>query len=71
MTKRLNRELDSVYFRILRNGKWKPVCFSDLTNEEMDQQLQERTNEWLIDLSKILGKALRQLGDEFNLMGEG
>ena len=30
----MNRELDGCNFRILGNGVWKSVCFTDLTKEE-------------------------------------
>ena len=28
--------LDGVYFRVKRNGKWDNICFSDLTEDEQD-----------------------------------
>lgn len=29
------RDLDGMYFRIERDGKWMSVCFTDLTPDEM------------------------------------
>ena len=31
----MDRNLDGVYFRVQRDGKWGNTCFSDLTQEEM------------------------------------
>ena len=62
------RELDEVYFRVKRNNKWQNICFSDLTEEEMDEMLANRSDEWLKNLCKILGKALRNIGDQFDIM---
>ena len=31
------RNLDGIYFRVQRDGKWGNTCFSDLTQEEMER----------------------------------
>jgi hypothetical protein len=64
----LNRNLDGVYFRIQRDGKWGNVCFSDLTEEEMDDTLHNKDEQWLKNLCKILGKTIKDIGDQFDLM---
>lgn len=61
------RELDGVYFRVNRNNKWQNICFSDLTEAEMDNILNGRNEEWLKSLCKILGKTLRNIGDQFDI----
>lgn len=61
------RELDGVYFRIERNGKWQNICFSDLTEEEMTKMLENKSDEWLKSLCKILGKRIREIGDSLGL----
>jgi hypothetical protein len=66
----MNRGLDNVYFRIIRNGKSENVCFSDLTNDEMDEVLEGFDIMNLKDLCKILGKQLRSVGDQFNLISK-
>lgn len=63
----MNRELDGVYFRIKRDGKYDAYCFSDLTEEEMDSVLDGRSNEWLISLCKTLGSTIKRIGDQFDL----
>jgi hypothetical protein len=62
------RELDGVYFRIERNGKYQSICFSDLTKEEMDRVLSEKNEDFLRNLCKILGKTIREIGDTFDII---
>lgn len=64
----MNRDLDGVYFRIERDGKWQNICFSDLTEEEMDYILERKSKIYIIELCKILGKTLRKIGDELDLV---
>lgn len=61
------RNLDGAYFRVKRDGKWQKICFSDLTDEEMDAMLNGRTEMWLKSLCKHLGKTVRFLGDKFDI----
>lgn len=63
----MNRELDGVYFRIKRNDKWDNICFSDLTEEEMNEVLKDKDIEWLKSLCIILGKTLKEIGDYFDI----
>jgi len=62
-----NRDLDGVYFRIERDGKWDDICFSDLTDHEMDMVLLGYTMPALVRLCKVLGKTIREIGDIFDL----
>lgn len=66
----MNRNLDGVYFRIERNGKWQSICFSDLTEEEMDAILKDRNEEWLRSMCKILGQTIRNIGDQLDIVME-
>ena len=67
----MNRDLDGVYFRVKsESGGWDDVCFSDLTEEQMDEMLANRNEDWLKHLCKHLGFVIRALGDEFNIMSE-
>ena len=38
----MNRELDGCYFRIVRDGVGRSVCFTDLTKEERTALLAEK-----------------------------
>lgn len=62
------RDLDGVYFRLERDGKWHNICFSDLTEKEMDKVMSGRNEAWLRSLCKILGKTLRDIGDQLDLV---
>lgn len=64
----MDRNLDGYYFRVERDGRWESVCFSDLTEEEMDVVLQGRNEQWLKSLCKGLGVSLKKLGDTFNIV---
>lgn len=61
------RNLDGAYFRVNRNGEWRKICFSNLTDEEMDAVLNGQTTIWLMSLCKHLGSVVRQLGDKFDI----
>lgn len=63
----MDRKLDGIYFRIKRNNKWGNCCFSDLTEDEMNQILENRSIEWLKSMCIILGKRIREIGDELDL----
>lgn len=63
----MNRDLDGMYFRVKRGKRWESVCFSDLTDEEMDVVLEGRTAEWLKNTCKILGKTIRNIGDSLDI----
>ena len=64
------RNLDGIYFRIQRDGKWTNVCFSDMIEVEMLEVLEGRNEAWLKNMCIILARTLRQIGDEFDLYGE-
>ena len=61
------RNLDGVYFRIKRNNQMESVCFSDLTESEMDLVLKQRDEPWLRNLCKVLGKTIRRIGDQWDI----
>ena len=56
----MNRDLDGVYFRVQRNGKWQSICFSDLTGEEREEICKGRSAEWLKSLVYHLADALKK-----------
>lgn len=63
----MNRDLDGIYFRVKRGKRWENVCFSDLTDEEMDVVLEGHTADWLKRTCKILGKTIRSTGDSLDI----
>ena len=50
----MNRNLDGVYFRVKRDDKWQNICFTDLTNEETNTILEDRTEVWLLSMLEVL-----------------
>lgn len=67
----IQRKLDGVFFRVQRDSKWLDICFSDLTEEEMDVILANRSEEWLKNMCKILGNTIRRIGDDLNITTSG
>ena len=65
----MNRELDGCYFRVKRNGKYEPICFSDLTEEERDAELEGRNVEWLKSLCCYLADRIKMIGEQFDIVG--
>ena len=65
----VNRDLDGSYFRVKRGNRWESVCFSDLTDEEMDKVLEGHSVQWLKSTCKILGRTIRCIGDELEIVG--
>ena len=64
------RNLDGVYFRVQRDGKWDNVCFSDLTDEEKIEVMKDRNTEWFKSMCIILANTIRKIGDEFDIVCE-
>lgn len=66
----MNRNLDGVFFRVKRDGKWGPVCFSDMTHDERDVVIAHRSVDWWRNLAYVLGDTIREIGDELDLVRE-
>ena len=66
----MNRNLDGIYFRVKRDGKWDNVCFSDMTQEEMEQVMENRDIDWLKSMCIQLGKTIRNMGDQLDIACE-
>ena len=61
------RDLDGIYFRIERDGKWQDICFSDLTEEEMYDIMDSKPEGWLKKMCVILANTLYGVGEELDL----
>lgn len=48
------RELDGVYTRVQRNGRWESVCVSDLNPVELHELISKKEPEWNRQLCEIL-----------------
>lgn len=66
----MNRNLDGVYFRVYRDGKRQSICFSDLTRDEQEYQMRNRSVEWLQFMCCYLAERLKYIGDTFDIVCE-
>lgn len=68
----MNRNLDGVYLRVKRGGRYVVVCFSDLTPDERDVLFDttQKPIEWWQSLAYHLADQLRTIGDTFDLVME-
>lgn len=62
---RVVRNLDRIYLRIKRNGKYQAVCLSDMTREELEENLNPERGEWLKGAVIHLALTLHAIGDKF------
>lgn len=65
----IQRDLDGLYGRFLRDEKPVDLCFSDLTEEEQDKFLSNLDRAGLIRVCKHLAHMLHTVGDQLDLMG--
>ena len=65
----INRNLDGVYFRINREGKWQNICFTDLTDDEVREVTEGRSESWLTSLFDRLVEVLNEVSDIINREG--
>ena len=66
----IKRNLDGSYFRVRRGEKYEDLCFTDLTRDEQETVLKDRSPEFIVGLTLHLAKIIRQIGDEFDLIGK-
>lgn len=66
----MDRKLDGMFFRVKRNGKWKNVCISDMTNEEREEVLKNKELQFLKKVIDNLCDTLKGIGDQFDLARE-
>lgn len=52
-------ELDGVYYRVNRNGKWENRCFSDLTEAEQEKFMSTLSQAGLKRICRVLSESLR------------
>lgn len=66
----MKRNLDGVYFRVYRSGKFENVCFSDLSLEERERICENRSQEWFKKMLYIMADTLQEIGDELDIIKE-
>lgn len=61
------RNLDGIYFRVKRDGKWQDICFSDLTIKEIDEVSKNKDTKWWRSIALHLKDCLNEMGEQFNI----
>ena len=54
-------ELDGIFYRVCRDGKWQNRCFSDLTKTEQEAFMSTLSPEGLKQICLVLSESLRTL----------
>ena len=65
---RVKRDLDGIYLRIKRDGKYQNLCLSDMTREELEENLKADRGEWLKGAVIHLALTLHDIGEQFNII---
>lgn len=63
----VQRDLDGMYFRVERNGEWRNVCLTDLTDEEYAWIVGNHSDTWCRSALRILRDVVREIGDATGL----
>ena len=64
----MNRNLDGIYLRIKRDGKYQAVCLSDMTADELEEALDPERGDWLKGAVMHLSQCLHEIGDQFGIV---
>lgn len=77
---KIQRNLDGVYFRVKRDGKWQSVCYSDLEKDERDEIARKRAESecatleeqvaWWRSMADILADQLYYMGEQLGVTCE-
>ena len=77
MTK-IQRNLDGIYFRVQRDGRWQSICYSDMTADERDgiarMRAEHATPEeqvmWWRSVADLLADQLYDMGEQLGVVCE-
>lgn len=64
----MNRDLDGIYFRVKREGKYEPVCFTDLTEDEIEELMGDKGAQWWKSIALELKRVINTIGEQFNIV---
>lgn len=72
------RNLDGIYFRVERDGKWRNVCYSDMEQRERDEIARMRAEkstieeqaQWWRAMADILADQLYDMGEQLGVTCE-
>lgn len=63
----IQRDMDGVYARVMRDNKAVNRCFTDLTAEEQERFMQNLDKNGMVNLCKHLTEVLRNVIDQFDI----
>jgi len=72
------RNLDGIYFRVQRDGKWQNVCYSDMEQRERNDIARKKIEnstpaeqaQWWRSMADILADQLYDMGERLGVMCE-
>lgn len=66
------RNLSGIYFRVKNEetGEIDSVVFEDLSEQQQDEMMNGRSEEWLKSLAKKLANTLNNIGEQFDIATE-
>ena len=65
----IQRNLDGIYFNVVRNGITCNCCFTDLSLAEREKVMNIYSRDKLYQLVNLLADTIRQIGEETNIRG--
>lgn len=72
------RNLDGVFFRVKRNGRWCNVCYSDMTPDERESVIYDRMDDkplaeqvgYYRRLAELMADQLYDMGEQLGVVCE-
>lgn len=64
----IKRNLDGIFYRVKRDGKYEDVCFSDMTLDEIDEVIGERPATYWKNVALHLKDRLNLIGETFEFV---
>ena len=72
------RNLDGVFFRVKRNGRWQNVCYSDMTPDERESVIYDRMGDkslaeqvgYYRRLAELMADQLYDMGEQLGVVCE-
>lgn len=62
--------IDGIYFRVCRDGKWYNISFCEMTDEEIDNVIGERSANWWKSVAMHLRDVLNDVCEQFGIEAE-
>lgn len=75
---KIQRNLDGIYFRVQRDGRWQNVCYSDMEQTERDEMARRRAKQgtfkeqaaWWRSMADLLADQLYDMGEQLGVVCE-